>query len=410
VIRELVVLTHMFPRWLTDFGNVITFLGRQGYSFQIHTNPPSGLPFRNWDDPSYYADYQARLPHGTKVRYLPYRRGSISPLGLLKMARRAVDLGRANPDALFMFWSMVIIISMGLPLRLMNRKCLFMVTGLGSVLGDRTAKFRLYRVIVLAFYRFLFSGRNSRVLTHNHEDKDFLVRRTGIDPAKVVVTPGCGVDPRVFPFFEDLPKNDPPVIYVPTRLVAQKGVLEAGEASRLLNERGIAHEMWFTGGFEPFYSSISISREQMEQMERRSGSIRFLGYVDSGVPLLENCDILCYPTYYPEGVPTALLEAASCGRPAVTTDNVGCRDISIHEETALVVPPRDPVALADALERMIKDPELQERVRRNAHARFLAGFTKDICLERTLDAFESMGVTFEGEQTSEDIRLMPATA
>jgi len=410
VSRDLVVLTHMFPRWLTDFGNVVTYLDREDYRFQFHTSPPSGLPFRTWDDPTYYADYKARLPRGTTVSYLPYRRGSISPVGLIRMAKRAFDLGKASPDGLFMFWSMVLIISMGLPLRLMNRKCLFMVTGLGSVLGDRTSKFRLYRAIVLVFYRFLFSGRNSRVLTHNQEDKDFLVRRTGVRPDKVVVTPGCGVDPRFFPFFEELPKNEPPIIYVPTRLVKQKGVLEAGEASRLLNERGIAHQMWFTGGFEPFYSSISISQEEMERMTSGSASIKFLGYVDSVVPLLKECDIVCYPTYYPEGVPTALLEAASCGRPAVTTDNVGCRDISIHEETALVVPPRDAVALADALERMIGDPALQERLRRNAHARFSAGFTKDICLERTLDAFESMGVAFEGEQSSEDIRLMPAAA
>jgi hypothetical protein len=50
-----------------------------------------------------------------------------------------------------MFWGMVVIIARGLPLRLTNRTCLFMVTGLGSVLDDRTAKFRLYRVIVLQF-------------------------------------------------------------------------------------------------------------------------------------------------------------------------------------------------------------------------------------------------------------------
>jgi glycosyltransferase involved in cell wall biosynthesis len=402
--KRLVILTHMFVRWLTDFGNVVTFMDKEGYSFTIHTNPPANLPYLNWDAPEFYEDFRSVLPAGTDIEFLPYRRGSIDPIGLIKMAWSAIKLGKRHPDGLYMFWSAVIIITMGLPLRLMNRKCLFMVTGLGSVLGDRTAKFRVQRVIILEVYKFLFSGKNSRVLTHNPDDKRFLVERTGVADEKVVVTPGCGADPAFFPFFEKLPDNEVPVILVPARLIVQKGIFDAGEASRLLNERGVKHEMWFTGGFEPFYPSISISREQLDEMSRKSASIKFLGYVESVVPLYQKCDIVLYPTRYPEGVPTVLIESAACGRPAVTTDNVGCRDISIHEQTALVAPINSPAVFADHLERMINDPALRERLRRNAYAKFLAEFTKDIVLQRTIDAFESMGSEFAGKQVAPDIR------
>lgn len=403
--KKLVILTHLFVRWLTDFGNVITFMDQEGYSVSIYSNPPSELPDLNWDAPELFADYRSILPAGTDIHFLPFRRNKLDLLGLIRMTAIGARLARRYPGGFFMLWHMPIIVTIGLPLRLMNRKSLFMVTGLGTVLGDRTARFRFHRIVALFFYRLLFSGRNSRVLTHNQEDKEFLVRRTGVDPAKVVVTPGCGVDPACFPFFERLPENDPPVILVPARLIVQKGIFEAGAASRLLNERGIRHEMWFTSGLEPYYPSISISREQLEEMRRQSASIRFLGYVKSLVPLFERCDIVCYPTRYPEGVPTALIEAAACGRPVVTTDNVGCRDISIHEQSALVAPINDPKALADALERMIQDPALRERLRRNAYSRFLSDFTKDIVLQRTIDAFESMGYRFHGEQRSRDIRM-----
>lgn len=403
--KRLVVLTHLFVRWLTDFGNVITFMDQEGYSVTIYSNPPSDLPELNWDAPELFADYRSILPAGTDIQFLPFRRNKFDLKGLIRMTAIAARLARRHRDAFFMLWHMPIIVAMGLPLRLMNRRCLFMVTGLGTVLGDRTARFRLHRTIALQFYRFLFSGKNSRVLTHNQEDKDFLVQRTGVDRSKVVVTPGCGVDPSLFSFFERLPDNDPPVILVPARLIVQKGIFEAAAASRLLNARGIRHEMWFTSGLEPFYPSVSISREELEEMSRQSPSIKFLGYVKSLMPLYEKCDIVCYPTRYPEGVPTALLEAAACGRPVVTTDNVGCRDISIHGQTALVAPINDSGALAGALEQMIQDRSLRDQLRRNAYIRFRAGFTKNIVLERTIDAFESMGSRFRSEQRSPDIRI-----
>ena len=403
--KRVVVMTHIFVRWITDFGNVLAFLHTEGYSATIYSSPPSARSDLNWDAPALFDDYRSVLPAGTELRFLPFQRSKMDVRGLLRMSGIAARMGRRHPDALFMLWHMAIVVAMGLPLRMMNRRCLFMVTGLGTVLGDRTSAFRMHRTIALQFYKYLFSGKHSRVLTHNHEDKEFLVRRTGVDPSKVVVTPGCGVDPTLFPFFEKVADNNPPVILVPARLVVQKGILEAAAASRLLNERGVQHEMWFTSGFEPFYPSVSISREQVDEMSRNSSSIRFLGYIKDLVTVYERCDIVCYPTRYPEGVPTALIEAAACGRPVVTTDNVGCRDISIHEQTALVAPVNDPVALANALERMIKEPALRERLRRNAFEKFIAEFTKDVVLQRTIEAFESMGVSFGSERAAPDMRL-----
>jgi glycosyltransferase involved in cell wall biosynthesis len=324
------------------------------------------------------------------------------------MIALAVRLGRGYPEGIFMLWHMVIIVAMGVPLRLMNRKCLFMVTGLGSVLGGKSRTFKWQRAIALPIYRFLFSGKNSRVLTHNTDDKQFLVERTGADPSKIVVTPGCGVDPAVFPFFEEMPANDPPVILVPARLIHQKGIVDACAASRMLDDRGIRHKMWLTGGLEPFYPQLSISAAELEELKRSTMSALFIGYAKSLVPIYRQCDIVCYPTRYPEGLPTVLVEAAACGRPVVTTDNVGCRDITADGQTGLVAPVNDPVALADALERLIRDVPLRDRLRRNAYARFRDEFTKDIVLQRTLAAFESLGDSFSEDRTAPDIRVRAA--
>lgn len=112
--KRLIVMTHMFVRWLTDFGNVVTFMDKEGYAFTIHTNPPADLPYLNWDAPALYKDFESVLPAGTDIEFLPYRRGSIDPIGLVKMVLSAIRLGRRYPDGLYMFWSAVILITMGL--------------------------------------------------------------------------------------------------------------------------------------------------------------------------------------------------------------------------------------------------------------------------------------------------------
>ena len=72
--------------------------------------------------------------------------------------------------------------------------------------------------------------------------------------------------------------------------------------------------------------------------------------------------VVCLPSYYGEGAPVCLMEAAASGRPAVTADTPGCRDVVRDGETGLVVPPRDAGAVAEALARLEADPALRRRL------------------------------------------------
>jgi glycosyltransferase involved in cell wall biosynthesis len=162
--------------------------------------------------------------------------------------------------------------------------------------------------------------------------------------------------------------------------------------------------MWFTGSTEP-YPWISITQDERERAERENPFVKFIGFQESMVPIYRQADIVCLPTRYPEGTPTALIEAAATGRVGVTCDTVGAVEIVLDERTGLVVPQRDPVVLADALERLMSDPELYERFRAAAHAHFLAHYTKDMALRATLAAFESVGFSFHHEMTASDIRV-----
>ena len=72
--------------------------------------------------------------------------------------------------------------------------------------------------------------------------------------------------------------------------------------------------------------------------------------------------VVCLPSYYREGLPKVLVEAAACGRPIVTTDSPGCREIVHHDENGLLVPIRDAPALACALRMLIESEELRSRM------------------------------------------------
>jgi glycosyltransferase involved in cell wall biosynthesis len=77
--------------------------------------------------------------------------------------------------------------------------------------------------------------------------------------------------------------------------------------------------------------------------------------------VLAQAHIACLPSYYREGLPKFLIEAAAAGLPLVTTDATGCREAVEPELNGLLVPPKDPEALATALARLISDQGLRQR-------------------------------------------------
>jgi glycosyltransferase involved in cell wall biosynthesis len=404
--REAVILTHMLGRYLDDFGNVIRYLESDGYNVIVYASLPKEGPAFSTDSRNHFEEYRRKLPDSVRVHPLPYVRGGrMKPWEVLQMMALGFRLGRRHPDAMFVMWSVYLIIACGVPLRLLNRRSLYLVTGLGPVLGSKGKQFRLFRTIIMVVYRFLMTGRNSRCLNHNSDDKVFLAKKLHASPDKFFVTPGCGVDPDVFPYFEERPRNEVPVIVVPARLIEDKGIREAVGASGVLRQRGIAHEMRFTGAVEP-YPWIRVTQEDIDQYEAENPYVRFIGFQPSMPVVYQESDIVCYPTRYPEGTPTVLIEAAATGRPAVTCDTVGAREIVIHGETGFVVPQRDVNAIADGLQRLIEDPELYERFRRNAYQHFRRNYTKDMALVTTLAAFTSVGMSFVRPMTAPDIRAV----
>jgi glycosyltransferase involved in cell wall biosynthesis len=379
------------PRFVSDFSVIPNVWSGQGGEVRLYAPDPVEEEGVWWADPGVVSQARSRLAPEIEVRPLPFDRHKRDLTSVLRGFSLAHTLAHRRPDDVFLFWAIPPSVLLGLPFRMRDRRCVFMLTGLGSIFGSASWSARLLRTGVAPFLGTLLRGRNSRAITHNHEDREYFVREHGVEPHHIMVTGGCGIEPREFPFQEHWPVNDPPVILVPVRLLREKGVRDAAEASTILDARGIRHEMWFSHTFDEG-NPLSLTKRDAEELAYRHRRIRFTGYRPHAAPLFQASDVICVPTWYREGLPTALLEAAASGRPIVTTDNVGGREFIEDGRNGFLVPPRNPRALADALEKLLADREVGERFRRRAFSDFESGYTKTQMLERTLETVASLGV------------------
>ena len=229
------------------------------------------------------------------------------------------------------------------------------VAGLGFVFTSSSRKAALVRPFMRVVLGWLLRRASSLTIVQNDDDAAEIRMMVAAleDPVRIV--PGVGVDLQRF---RPTPETDgPPLVVLPARLLRDKGVLEFVAAARLLRARGVACRMAMVGGTDANPAAIPESEVAAWVA---AGDVEWWGRRTDMPTVLANAAVVCLPSYR-EGLSKALMEAAAAGRPIVTCDVPGCRDVVTHGVEGLLVPPRNALALADALERMLRDPSLRTR-------------------------------------------------
>jgi glycosyltransferase involved in cell wall biosynthesis len=167
-----------------------------------------------------------------------------------------------------------------------------------------------------------------------------------------------------------------------------KGIREFVEAARLLRSERVNARFALVGGSDEG-NPAAVPTEQLEAWAR-SGDIEWWGKREDMPEAFAASHVVCLPSVYGEGVPKVLIEAAACGRPIVTTDSPGCREIVRHNVNGLLVPIRDHLALADALRRLISDPSLRRQMGKRGREIVLEEFTVKSVVEETLALYDSL--------------------
>jgi len=257
------------------------------------------------------------------------------------------------------------------------------MTGLGYVFSSEEYFAKVIRFLISPLLRYIFAGRKTVTIFQNRDDLKTLEDRNLVKHEQAVIIRGSGVDLDIY-VPGKVSKGIPQIILV-ARMLWDKGVGEFVQAAKFLLAKGTPVRFILIGDTDT-ENPAAISVEQLKIWQDEK-SIEWWGRRDNVPQLLQQSTIACLPSYR-EGMPKFLLEAASAGLPIVTTDVPGCREVVINGENGYLVPPKNPEALADAIERLLNDKILRSEMGRKGRALVEREFCIEKIVEETLSLYQ----------------------
>lgn len=268
------------------------------------------------------------------------------------------------------------------------------ITGLGWVGSARTWRAGLFHFVLVHLLRRTLAGANTFSAFQNKEDAHELSER--LDADRSVIIRGSGVDTSQF---HPVPESaSVPVVMLAARMLWPKGIAEFIAAIKILKLRECQARYVLVGMIDPENPSHIPESQLLEWKERQL--IEWWGYRDDMPAVLGAAHVVVLPTYYGEGLPKVLLEAAACGRPIVTTKMRGCSEIVRDGENGFLIPPKDPEALARAMKLLIDDPLLRARMGSRGREIVVNEFSSQRIARENLDLFRRV---FECSMSAEAI-------
>jgi glycosyltransferase involved in cell wall biosynthesis len=258
------------------------------------------------------------------------------------------------------------------------------VTGLGEafVSGGLT------ELVARALYTVAFK-RVARVFFQNPDDRDLFLRDRLVRAEQADLLPGSGVDTARF---APLPRPDGPFTFLQIgRLLKAKGGEDLIAAARAVKARRPDVRFAFLGRYDPADPN-SVDREVFERA-LAEGIVEHWGEADDVRPLIARADCVVLPSYYREGTPRSLLEAAAMAKPLVAADSVGTREPVVPGRNGYLHRPRDASDLAEKLLRILALSDVELRAMGNESRALMAErFEESIVIGKYLDAVQRFAV------------------
>jgi glycosyltransferase involved in cell wall biosynthesis len=329
--------------------------------------------------------------HGIRWITLPMDRASLNPAREALTLRALVQVLKAErPDLLHNFTVKCAVYGAFAARIAGTQAVVNAVAGMGYVFTSNKLKARALRPVVRMLMRGTLGSGHTRLILQNPDDADAFASSRLVPSQMIRVIRSSGVDTNRFrPSLIEAPGPRPMRVLLAARLVWEKGIREFVEAAALLRGQGRQIEFFLAGMPDPG-NPHSVRREDVEQWQRQ-GLVRWLGHVDDMPALLSTVDVMALPSYYREGVPKSLLEAAACGLALVTTNLPGCREVvSRHGVDGLHAEPRDAASLAGLLAQLDDNRVLLRTLGDNARQKVLADFDERLVIEKTIDVYAEL--------------------
>ena len=260
------------------------------------------------------------------------------------------------------------------------------IAGLGALFTKRSWVTQL----VKSLYKFSLS-RSQKVFFQNKDDIDLFISEKIVTHKNYDLLPGSGVDLEKYQHTltrKDL-YNGKLVFLLIARMLWDKGVQEFVDAARLVKSKNNNVEFLLLGPAD-VQNPTAISRDTIEKWVAE-GVVKYLGVSDDVRNEIGTADCVVLPSYYREGVPRSLLEAAAMGKPIITTNAVGCKEVVDDGINGYLCNARDSHDLAEKITKII---ELTEEERKamgvNSRKKVEQYFDEEMVLNKYLNAISEL--------------------
>ena len=352
---------------------------------------------------------------GIKLIGIPFKRRSLNPMELWRNLREVMTIFKhEQPDVVHLVALKPILIG-SIACRLLGiKRVISAVVGLGFAYSSDRGTAKIMRQVLSFLFRVVLDKRYSKTVFENIDDRDYFLTKGWVRKENAVLIRGAGVDTERFcPTWDketdpepsldtpissttNAPQTDAsPLIMVVSRMLWDKGVGEFVEAARVLKDSGRLNNVSFVLVGDPDDDNRgAISREQLMAWQAE-GVIEWWGFRADVENVLSKATISCLPSYR-EGLPKSLLESLAMGLPCIATDVPGCREAVADGVNGYLVPARDPVALAQAIERLLTAPDLLVKFGHQSRKMAVEQFSREIVNEQTIQLYKELICT---EQT-----------
>jgi glycosyltransferase involved in cell wall biosynthesis len=273
------------------------------------------------------------------------------------------------------------------------------ITGLGYVF----VKGGLIQYLVMLLYKLAFMGK-AHVILQNNDDYKLFITSGIVKKKKAHIILGSGINTQeIYPQKRNRKDEKGLRFLFFSRMLWDKGVKEYVEAAEKVKRQYGETIFYMAGGHTGAAKSSSVDavkvnnpqaiKEQWLHGVNDRGYVKWIGRVsfEEILRLLDNSDVVVLPSYR-EGLARALTEASAKGKPIITTDVPGCREVVVNGVNGFLVPLKDVDALADAMMKFIHYPALIESMGQASRERAVELFDEKKIFTQILEVYKKAGV------------------
>jgi len=248
------------------------------------------------------------------------------------------------------------------------------ITGLGSALENKG----ILQIITSTLYKLALKNAN-KVFFQNETNRQFMIHHSLVKEDKSILVAGSGVNTQQYEVLPYLKKDTIDFVYI-GRMMFEKGFGLYLNAAKVIKEKYPNAVFHIAGAYEDDY------QKEVEELVSKNIVVYHGSVINMKEEIYSKIDCTVAPTWYPEGMSNVLLESLACGRPIITTDRPGCKEVVDDKINGFVVKQKDGQDLINKIEQFINlDFNTRQQMGLNGRKKIEEVFDRNIVVKKYLE-------------------------